>query len=161
MQIPLPLPVIVRKRRAGMNKEERRQFHIMFPVTWSCICCVQLALKLPCLFTDSLVSGSPCPHHLVCPTSVTNAAVRHEPQTNIPFQVQPCPFFCFCLFLLQAVRAGQLVQRYPTAFKWRGTRLAKTCLYCSQTPGSFSFREGIRWATPPAGIKGQHRLNTN
>lgn len=159
MQIPLPLPVIVRKRRTGMNKEERRQFHIMFPVTWGCICSREVALKFPCLFTDSLVSGSPCPHHLVCPTAVTNAAVRLKPQTNTPSAAMSR--FCFSLFLLQAVRAGQMVQRYPPAFKSRGTRLAKTCLYCSQSPGSFSFREGIRWATVPAGIKGQHRLNTN
>lgn len=93
MQVPLPLPVIVRKSRAGMNKEESRQLHILLPATWSPIHSIGVALKLPCLFKDRLVAGSPCLHHHVCPTAVTNGAVRLEPQTNSPFQVQLCPLF--------------------------------------------------------------------
>lgn len=71
-----------------MSKEESRELHILLPATWRHIYSIQVALKLPCLFKDSLEGSSPCQHHHVPPMAIKNTAVRLEPQTTILFHVQ-------------------------------------------------------------------------
>lgn len=112
MQIPLPLPVIVRKRRAGVNKEESRQFRILLPATWSRISSVRVALKLLCLFKDSLLGGfsmstPPCP-----PNSSNKCCSKTSATDKYSLSSAAVPPFCFSLFLLQAVRAVSGLSRW-------------------------------------------------
>lgn len=136
MQIPLPLPVTVREIRAGMNKEGSRQLHhILLAAAWSCIYSGRVASKLPRLFKNSLVRGSPFLHHQVRPTAATNVALRLKPQIDIPSPVQPCPLFYFSLCFLLAVRAAGRAIGANTSYLLPAKRsqVSKDLFICSVT----------------------------